>query len=93
MGDTLQQTVDGRPILTWHLPVVRLWELEASEVLQQGTLGLVVLSPLMHGASAPLVEQAVDRVLRRAPQPQPRMRWCCASRTSRHSGAEHPPTH
>jgi hypothetical protein len=70
VGDTLRQTVDGRDVLTWSIPVVRLWELDASNAVQQGNLGLAVLSPLMRGATAELVEQVVVQVLDQAPPPQ-----------------------
>jgi hypothetical protein len=70
VGDTLQQIIDGQVVSAWRLPVVRLWELEAAEAVQPGAPGLAVLSPLMHGASVALVEQAADLVLRQAPLPQ-----------------------
>ncbi len=70
VGDRLRQTVDGRALLTWSMPVVRLWELDASDAAQHGSLGLAVLSPLMHGATAELVEQVVVQVIDQAPPPQ-----------------------
>lgn len=70
VGDTLRQTVDGRDLLAWHVPVVRLWELDATNAAQRGSLGLAVLSPLMRGATAELVEQVVVLVLDQAPPSQ-----------------------
>jgi hypothetical protein len=69
-GDTLRQTVDGRNLLVWQLPVVRLWELDAVAAAEQGSVGLAVLSPLMRGATADLVEQVVVQVLEQAPLAQ-----------------------
>jgi hypothetical protein len=63
----LRQTVDGHDLLVWELPAVRLWELDAIDVAQRGNVGLAVLSPLMRGASAELVEQVVTQVLSQAP--------------------------
>ena len=45
VGDTLRQTVDGRDLLAWPVPAIRLWELDALEASQRGSLGLAVLSP------------------------------------------------
>lgn len=70
VGDTLRETVDGHDLLNWQLPVVRLWELDARAAAEQGSVGLAVLSPLMHGATAELVEQVVVQVLDRAPLAQ-----------------------
>lgn len=70
VGDTLRQTVDGRDLLAWQVPVVRLWELDALDAAQHGSLGLAVLSPLMYGATAALVEQVVSQVLTEAPLTQ-----------------------
>lgn len=69
-GDTLRQTVDGRDLLAWQLPAVRLWELDALAAAEQGSVGLAVLSPLMRGATAELVEQVVVQVLEQAPLAQ-----------------------
>lgn len=69
-GDTLRQTVDGRDLLAWQVPAVRLWELDALDAAQHGSLGLAVLSPLMHGATVALVEQVVSQVLTEAPLTQ-----------------------
>jgi hypothetical protein len=66
VGGEISPPRDGVPSLGWRLPVVRLWELEAEAALAAGTLGLVVLSPLMRGASAALVQRAVDTVLAQA---------------------------
>jgi predicted transposase YdaD len=69
-GDTLRQTVDGRDLLIWPFPAVRLWELDALAAVEQGSIGLAVLSPLMRGATAELVEQVVVQVLDQAPLTQ-----------------------
>jgi hypothetical protein len=70
VGDTLRQTVDGRDLLIWHFPAVRLWELDALAAVERGNIGLSVLSPLMRGATAELVEQVVVQVLDQAPVTQ-----------------------
>ncbi|MFV9506087.1 MAG: hypothetical protein AB4911_16155 [Oscillochloridaceae bacterium umkhey_bin13] len=70
VGDTLRQTVDGRDVLAWQVPVVRLWEWDALNAVQHGPLGLAVLSPLMRGATEAPVEQVVSLVLTDAPLPQ-----------------------
>lgn len=70
VGATLRQTVDGRDLLAWQMPVVRLWELDAVDAAQHNNLGLAVLSPLMRGATAELVEQVVSQVLNQAPLTQ-----------------------
>jgi predicted transposase YdaD len=67
VGNSLRQTVDGRDLLVWEIPAVRLWELDAVDTAQRGNVGLAVLSPLMRGASAELVEQVVTQVLSHAP--------------------------
>lgn len=69
-GDTLRQTVDGRDLLIWPFPAVRLWELDALAAVERGSIGLAVLSPLMRGASVALVEQVVSQVLTEAPLTQ-----------------------
>lgn len=66
-GETLRQTVDGRDLLLWPFPVVRLWDLDALAAVERGSIGLAVLSPLMRGATAELVEQVVVQVLDQAP--------------------------
>lgn len=70
VGNTLRQTVDGHVLLVWELPAVRLWELDAVDAAQRGGVGLAVLSPLMRGATADLVEQVVSQVLNQAPLAQ-----------------------
>lgn len=69
-GDTLQQVIDGQVTLAWPVPCVRLWEQDATAALAGGNLGLTVLSPLMRNATASLVEQAIDAVLRVSALPQ-----------------------
>jgi hypothetical protein len=68
VGDTLNQQVDGQVVQTWSFGRIRLWEQDAAAALASANLGLVVLSPLMHNASAPLVQQAIEVVLQQAPQ-------------------------
>jgi hypothetical protein len=70
VGDTLVQQVDGQVVQTWSFGRIRLWEQDAAAALASANLGLVVLSPLMHNASAPLVQQAIEVVLQQAPQPE-----------------------
>jgi len=68
VGDTLIQQIDGQVIQTWSFGQIRLWEQDAAAALASANLGLVVLSPLMRNASAPLVQQAIEVVLQQAPQ-------------------------
>jgi hypothetical protein len=70
IGDSLRQVVDGMPVQTWPVHVVRLWEHDAAAAVASGALGLMVLSPLMANASAQLVEAAAQAVLRDAPDEQ-----------------------
>lgn len=70
IGDSLRQVVDGVPVQTWPVHVVRLWEHDAAAAVASGALGLMVLSPLMANASARLVEVAAQAVLRDAPDEQ-----------------------
>src|SRR5207247_1706875 len=65
-GDLLRQEVDGRGVLDWRVPCVRLWEQDAPAALASGNLGLTVLSPLMQNASEALVEQAITTVMSQA---------------------------
>lgn len=67
VGDRLTQTLDGQAVLDWPLRCVRLWQQDARAAFASGSVGLAVLSPLMHNADATLVEQAVSRVLTQAP--------------------------
>jgi hypothetical protein len=69
-GDSIRQTVDGQALLDWSIPVVRLWELDAQAAAERGGVGLAVLSPLMRGATAELVEQVIIQVLDQAPLTQ-----------------------
>jgi hypothetical protein len=69
-GDRILQTVDGRELLDWPVPVVRLWELDAQAAAEQESIGLAVLSPLMRGATAALVEQVIVLLLDKAPLEQ-----------------------
>lgn len=70
VGSAIRQTVGGRDVIDWRVPTVRLWELDAADAVRQGGLGLTVLSPLMQGATVPLVEEAIAQVLAQAPLPQ-----------------------
>lgn len=45
------------------MPCVRLWEQDAASAVASGRLGLLVLSPLMGGATPALVEEAGRAVL------------------------------
>ena len=62
-GSTLRQVLDGRVLWEVELPCVRLWEQDATAAVASGRLGLLVLSPLMGGATAALVEEAGRAVL------------------------------
>ena len=62
-GGVLRQVLDGRVLWEVELPCVRLWEQDAAAAVASGRLGLLVLSPLMGGATAALVEEAGRAVL------------------------------
>jgi len=62
-GGVLRQILDGRVLWEVELPCVRLWEQDAAAAVASGRLGLLVLSPLMGGATAALVEEAGRAVL------------------------------
>jgi hypothetical protein len=70
IGGEVSPPIDGAPSLGLEIPYVRLWELEAEAALTSGSLGLAVLSPLMHGASSTLVAQAATAVMAQAPPQQ-----------------------
>ena len=70
VGDSLEQRIDGVVQQAWPLRSVRLWEQDATAALATGTLGLAVLSPLMHNADTTTVERAVELVLQQAPLDQ-----------------------
>lgn len=63
VGDTLRQILDGQVLWEVALPCVRLWEQDAAAAVASGRLGLLVLSPLVGGATAALVEEAGRAVL------------------------------
>jgi hypothetical protein len=67
VGDHLRQEVDGKTLLDWHVPCIRLWEQDTATALQSGSLGLTVLSPLMRNATASQVEQAITTIIHEAP--------------------------
>lgn len=69
-GTTVLQHV-GNAAGGWHLTVhtVRLWEYDAAMALASGAPGLLALSPLMHGATASLVEGAAQQLMRTVAQP------------------------
>jgi hypothetical protein len=69
-GDRLTQIIDGRVVYDWFVPCVRLWEQDAKAALASGATGLAVVCPLMQSATAELVEQALELVLRQAPPEQ-----------------------
>lgn len=64
VGDTLLQQLPGQPGWMIQLPCVRLWEQDAQQAVASGLPGLLALSPLMHGATAVLVEEAALQLLR-----------------------------
>lgn len=56
-------TLGGQEINRWVIQVVRLWEIEATAALEQGSPGLLALVPLMRGGSSwDLLARAVRRV-------------------------------
>ncbi len=56
-------TLGGREINRWAFQVVRLWEIEATTVLDRGSPGLLALLPLLQGGSdLDLVRRAVRRL-------------------------------
>jgi predicted transposase YdaD len=65
VGDTLQQALDGAVLWTMPFRRIRLWEQDAAAAVASGLPGLAVLSPLMRGAEAQLVEQAARVILDR----------------------------
>ena len=69
-GDTLTMVVDGEEQHRWSVHCIRLWEQDAQAALATGNLALTVLSPLMAGADASLVEAAAQHVLAGAPPTQ-----------------------
>ncbi|MGH2409085.1 MAG: hypothetical protein ACRDGS_01835 [Chloroflexota bacterium] len=70
VGDRLAEEVAGPESWGAYFRVVRLWEHDAEAAVASGRTGLAVLSPLMRGASARLVEQAADVVLGQASSPR-----------------------
>jgi hypothetical protein len=51
------------------IPCVRLWELDAAQIVAGGAPGLVALSPLMGGATEALVEQAARLLIEQVDPP------------------------
>jgi len=74
----------------WEFQVVRLWEIPAATVLDQGPPGLLALLPLMRGGSdLDLVKRAVQRLERAIPgEPMSTTRPMLVSWTS--TGADPP---
>ncbi|NJN68145.1 MAG: hypothetical protein HC884_16240 [Chloroflexaceae bacterium] len=69
-GDTIAPTIDGQVVQPWGVGRIALWEQDAQAALASGSLGLVVLSPLMRDADVALVETAASLVLTQAPPTQ-----------------------
>lgn len=69
VGDTLVQTLPGQPGWMIQLPCVRLWEQDAQQAVASGRPGLLVLAPLMRGATDALVEEAAQTLLRTTQPP------------------------
>jgi hypothetical protein len=63
VGDILIQELAG--IAGWqvHIPCLRLWQQDAVAAVESGRPGLMALAPLMHGATAGLVEQVAQRLI------------------------------
>ena len=62
--------LDEQELWSITFRVVRLWQLDAAAAVASGLPGLAVLSPLMGGATAQLVEQAAALVLELEVGPQ-----------------------
>ena len=71
-GDGIRQELEG--LLSWAVSFrcVRLWEEDAVAAARSGRVGLAVLSPLMRGATTPIVEEAARVVLGAVEDPQRR---------------------
>jgi hypothetical protein len=69
-GDTIAPTIDGQVVQPWGVGRIALWEQDGQAALASGSLGLVVLSPLMRDADVALVETAASLVLTQAPPTQ-----------------------
>jgi hypothetical protein len=69
-GDTIAPTIDGQVVQPWGVGRIALWEQDGQAALASGSLGLVVLSPLMRHADVALVETAASLVLTQAPPTQ-----------------------
>lgn len=67
-GSTFRHVVDGEEFLSVPFRCVRLWEQDVAEALASGQTGLIVLSPLMAGATPALVEEAAALVLNGEPE-------------------------
>jgi hypothetical protein len=67
VGDTLMQVIDGQVVQAWPVGRIQLWTQDAQDALAANSLGLAVLSPLMHNADASLVEAAARMVVAQAP--------------------------
>jgi|GEM_PF-456122 len=66
-GSTFRHVVDGEEFLSVPFRCVRLWQHDAAAALASGLIGLIVLSPLMAGATPAVVEEAATLVLRTEP--------------------------
>jgi len=66
-GSTFRHVVDGEEFLSVPFRCVRLWQQDAAAALASGLIGLIVLSPLMAGATPAVVEEAATLVLRAEP--------------------------
>lgn len=72
VGNEIRQGLEG--LLSWAVSFrcVRLWEEDAEAAARSGRVGLAVLSPLMRGATPPIVEEAARVVLEAVDDPQRR---------------------
>lgn len=69
-GDTLTMAVDGVVQHQFQVRCIRLWEQDAHAAAASGNLALMVLSPLMRGADAALVEQTTRTLMQQVPPSQ-----------------------
>ncbi len=70
VGDMLTMAVDGVVQHQWQIRCIRLWEQDAVAAAASGNLALMVLSPLMGGADAALIEQTTRTLLQQSPPTQ-----------------------
>jgi hypothetical protein len=72
VGDRLDQAfAEHQAASGWSvtIPCIRLWELDAAQIIAGGKPGLVALSPLMGGATEALVEQAARLLIEHVDPP------------------------